>query len=113
MLKKSGCCQVTLGIQSLDELIRREAMSRHTSNEVLYEAMNAIQDEESLIHLTGFYIYRKPKRIFFYRLKYFPNTSITKKVQETNELSALASQEILDGKVRGCSTAWKDNPIYY
>jgi len=59
------------------------------------------QDEGSLIHLTSFYTYRKPKRIFFYRLKYFPNTSITRKVQESNELSALVSREILDGKVKG------------
>ncbi|MBU0503114.1 MAG: radical SAM protein, partial [Candidatus Omnitrophica bacterium] len=117
ILKESGCCQVTLGIQSLDESIRKDMMGRYTSNEVLYKAMNAIQDEninllvdnmygfpgqdeDNLIHLTRFYTYRKPKRIFFYRLKYFPNTRITKKVQESNELSALASREILDGKVK-------------
>jgi len=118
ILKKSGCCQVTLGIQSFDESIRKGLMSRDMSNEALFKAMNTIQDEsinllvdniygfpgqdeESLIHLASFYTHRKPKRIFFYKLKYFPNTIIMKKAQESNELSVFASQEILDGKIEG------------
>jgi radical SAM superfamily enzyme YgiQ (UPF0313 family) len=96
-LKYSGCGLVELGVQSMNEEIRRKVLRRHETNLQVEKALDILNDEEifvgvdyiitlpgeSLDDLVEFakllnrYSFILPR---IYKLAYFPNTDITKMV---------------------------------
>ncbi len=114
-LKSAGCCQVTLGIQSLDETIRSKLLNRNISNDAILRAIKLIRDfdlrllvdnifgfpnqeVEEYLDSVSFYALKKPQRIFFYKLKYYPNTALTRKAVENGFISSSRLEDILEGR---------------
>lgn len=113
-LKKAGCRQVTLGIQSWSSRIRESLLNRRVLSKTMKEAIKTVtkakidllvdniygfpnQYNEEYIRSLLFYTYIKPKRIFFFKLKYFPSTRLTKEAKEKGLLSLAESEAINEG----------------
>lgn len=93
LLKNSPCYKVEMGIQCMDEEIRRKYLKRYEKNEQIFKAMDICkkyklpvyldhmfgfpgQSEEVLKMEAKFYNYYRPKRITCYWLQFFPKTEI-------------------------------------
>lgn len=117
LLKEAGCGQITLGIQSWDENLRKSSLDRNVSNDVIIKAMRLIKESGIMLladNIFGFPDQKeddffqsllafgdiKPQRIFFYELKYFPGFLITKKAKKNAFISHEEFEDILDGKYK-------------
>jgi len=117
-LKSSGCQAIFLGIQSLDENVRRCLFNRNVSNDIMEQAIRLMkkakieqltqnlldlpgQEEEKFIQSMEFYTRVKPTRIYFYKLKYYPKITLTEKAKKEGWLSFSRFEEILDGRNPG------------
>ena len=104
LLKESGCVQVQMGVQSLDPTTRTKVLSRHYSNQVIIDAINALNDAgvfvmtDNLLDLPGstpkesegmFDFYRKHRVgcINTYYLNYWANQDITETARQMQHLS--------------------------
>ncbi len=113
-LKQAGCYAVTMGIQSWNEDIRKEVLSRDVDNNAMQQAVRLIQDEgmflmtDSIFDLPGQneqdiitcayqYAHIKPKRIYFYMLRYYPKTAMTQMAKDRGWLTAERFEEVMDG----------------
>ncbi|MDD5746716.1 MAG: radical SAM protein [Candidatus Omnitrophica bacterium] len=113
-LKSSGCKGIFLGIQSWNDSIRRNLLNRVTPNEVLERAIRTVQkadihimvdnifdlpglSEEDVLASASRYARIKPTRIYYYMLRYYPNTRITREAHRRGWLSAQRHEEIMDG----------------
>jgi len=56
------------------------------------------QEIEEYLDSVSFYAARKPQRIFFYKLKYYPNTALTKKAIENGFISSSRCEDIWEGR---------------
>lgn len=114
LLKEAGCREIEIGIQSWDEKLRFELLHRLVSNEVMERAMfltkksgiNLItgeiiglpgQKQENLKQRVQIYGKIKPERAFFFTLKYYPRTTITRYACENNMFTETEQEKILDG----------------
>jgi radical SAM superfamily enzyme YgiQ (UPF0313 family) len=113
-LKNAGCRQVILGIQSWSPRIRQGLLNRKVLSKAMKEAIKTItrskidllvdnlygfsnQDNEEYIRSLIFYTYIKPRRIFFFKLKYFPSTKLTRDAKENGLISAAESEAVNEG----------------
>jgi radical SAM superfamily enzyme YgiQ (UPF0313 family) len=113
-LKMAGCYAINIGIQSWNENIRKEVLSRKVENDSMQKAVDIIkkqkillmtdslfdlpgQKEEDIISSAYRYVDIKPKRIYFYMLRYYPNTLITQEAKKRGWLTAERFQQVMDG----------------
>ena len=103
-MRDSGCAYVTMGVQSADEVQRRDVLKRFYTNEQARGAVALLKRmgiPVSVDHIVGFpgdtpeimrdavvfYNELRPDRLLTYRLTYFPGTEIVKMAQEMNILT--------------------------
>lgn len=113
-LKLAGCYAINIGIQSWSERVRMQILERNVNDIAMKRAIELIkkekirlmtdsifdlpdQKEEDIIASAFQYADIKPKRIYYYMLRYYPNTVITKKAKQTGWLTAQRYEEIMDG----------------
>lgn len=95
ILKKAGCSEIRLGVQSLNPEIRNKILNRNESNETIKRAIDVIKEfkvklvTENIIGLPGqsyndfnlmlqFYNKNRPTRNHFFWLRYYPGLEIEK-----------------------------------
>jgi len=113
-LKSAGCYAINLGIQSWSEEVRRNILDRNVDSGMMNKALELVKEErihlltDSIFNLPGQkeedvvksafqYAEVKPKRIYYYMLIYYPNTTITLRAKQNNWLTAGRYEEILEG----------------
>ena len=114
LLKKAGCYQVELGLQSASERVRRDICNRRYSNDEVREAMSLLkrydidvimdvifalptETEEELEGAISLYQEIRPGLIYVLWLTYFPGTAIIEKGIE----EGLVTQDIIDRMIEG------------
>ncbi len=92
-LAESGCVKVDIGVQSVNEELRREIMLRKDTNEHIANGIRALkhhgitvaaenivsvpgEKEEHLIDMARFYNELRPDILKFFWLKYYPKTEM-------------------------------------
>ena len=93
VLKQSNCWQAIMGVQSLNEDLKRNILNRRESNEKVRNAITCLrregiqaicenmmglptQDESDLVDMLSFYNETRPSRLSVYFLRYYPRTKI-------------------------------------
>ncbi|MCK4994208.1 MAG: B12-binding domain-containing radical SAM protein [Candidatus Omnitrophica bacterium] len=114
LLKFSGCKGIFLGVQSWNEKIRSDLLKRNTPDYILKKAINMAQETgidimvDNIFDLPGLtsqdvldsariYSQLKPTRIYYYMLRYYPNTQITRRAYKEGWISLKRHEEILEG----------------
>jgi radical SAM superfamily enzyme YgiQ (UPF0313 family) len=130
LLKTAGCCEVEIGVQSLNEDLSRTVLNRNMSVRTIANAIDMLkkenirlvadnivglpgQKESDIVHLAQFYNQRRVNRIYFFWLRYYPGTKITEYAKERGILSAEDYELIMEGAPsrpfsRGGNTMNKD-----
>lgn len=104
LLKFGGCSQISMGVQSGSERIRKEIFNRYGNNKRILESIKCVKDANIKIALDnifgapteiredlqkGLYFYKKakPDQINTYWLDYYPNTKIIDIAKDKNCIS--------------------------
>ncbi len=114
-LKEAGCCEVNIGVQSWDDHVRREVLSRDTPNAEIDALLDVLK--RNRINVTADFICGLPLQsdddavnfirscgrgkvgdINFFGIKYFPGSSMTQRMKANGTFSDLQYEEILEGK---------------
>ncbi len=113
-LKSAGCNTIDMGIQSWNGKIRQEILHRSVQDETMVRAIELVkkakielmtdsifdlpgQTEEDIIDCALHYVAARPNRIYFYMLRYYPGTRITREVFQQNRISHKRYEDLLDG----------------
>jgi len=113
-LKLAGCHTIDMGIQSWNENIRKQILHREVDNDTMVRAIQLIkreridimtdsifdlpnQTEKEIIDSALRYVKIRPKRVYFYMLRHYPNTLITRMAKQDNRLTASRYEEVMDG----------------
>ncbi len=113
-LKLAGCYAVTMGVQSWNEGLRKDILSRDIGNDAMKAAIKLVQDngmllmtdsifdlpgqtEQDVIDCAYVYVRIRPKRIYFYMLRYYPKTAMTQAAKERGWITGRRFEEIMDG----------------
>ena len=113
-LKVAGCHTIDMGVQSWNEDIRKDILCRDVDNETMARAIQLVknegieimtdsifdlpgQTEEDILESARRYAEIRPKRIYFYMLRHYPNTLITRLAKQDNRLTAARYEEVMDG----------------
>ncbi|HPN57446.1 MAG TPA: radical SAM protein, partial [Candidatus Omnitrophota bacterium] len=113
-LKLAGCHTIDMGVQSWNERIRKEILRRDVDNETMSRAIQMVknhrieimtdsifdlpgQTEDDILESARRYAEIRPKRIYFYMLRHYPNTLITRWAKRDNRLTASRYEEVMDG----------------
>ena len=113
LIKKAGCVEINVGIQSWDENLMKR-IGRAISAETVREAITLIkksrirlvteeiiglpgQDEGSLFKAADIYNRVKPARSFLHPLKYYPNTVLTNRALADGIVDEADREKILEG----------------
>jgi radical SAM superfamily enzyme YgiQ (UPF0313 family) len=111
LLKKSGCWQAFMGVQSLNEDIKKNILRRNESNERVKEtiqlfnqyrisivAENIInlpnETEDDLMYMMKFYNENRPSRLYVFWLSLYPKTEIVDIAQRMGILDEKAIHDI-------------------
>lgn len=114
LLKESGCCLVHFGIQSVNEVSRRNVLDRPEKNRDIEKALDSCkavglpfqadhifgipgEGEEQLIEAAQFYVNHKPQKIGCFWLSYFPRTKIVDTALRMNLIGSDDISEINNG----------------
>ena len=112
-LKEAGCHTVDMGVQSWNEDLRKNILFRNIDNQTMENAIQLIKDanmeimtdsifdlpnqtDEDILKSAEKYIEIKPKRIYFYMLRHYPNTKMTRMAYNNNWLSKDRYEEVMD-----------------
>jgi len=115
LLEKSGCTAVGMGVQSVDERIRKNILKRPGSNSEIREIIELfqktkmflypdiilglpLQNEEELIKTASFFNQHSVDVISTLWLRYYPKTEICAIAQENGFLTAEELRENEEGK---------------
>jgi len=113
-LKSAGCRAIFLGVQSWNKRIREQILSRNTSNHDLEMSIRKVQKagieilvdnifdlpgqtEKDIIRSAIIYSRLKPTRIYYYMLRYYPNTAITRQARKKGWISPERYGEVMEG----------------
>jgi radical SAM superfamily enzyme YgiQ (UPF0313 family) len=113
-LKEANCWQAIMGVQSLNEELKKNILNRRESNEKVRNAITLLrkagilaicenmlglptQTEEDLVSMLRFYNETRPNRLSLYFLRYFPRTKIIDIALEHRMLTAEDVEEINQG----------------
>lgn len=114
LLKTAGCCEVEIGVQSLNEDLSRSVLNRNMSVETIANAIDLLkkekirlvadnivglpgQEEADIVRMAEFYNQRRVNRIYFFWLRYYPGTQITEYAKKHGFLSAEEYELIMEG----------------
>ena len=103
-LKRAGCCEAEIGIQTIRADTREKVLSRFVSNSQTERAINIFKDlgirvtvnnifgipgqsEEEISELAEFFNENRVTRLYFYGLRYYPKTKITQDARNAGILS--------------------------
>jgi len=101
LLKRANCCSVEMGVQSVDEDMKKRFLNRYETNEQIKYAMKLLynfqiyctvdiifglpmQNEKALLECVKFFNENRPDDINIFWLKIFPKTTISKWFCNTN-----------------------------
>jgi radical SAM superfamily enzyme YgiQ (UPF0313 family) len=93
LLKQSNCWQAIMGVQSLNEELKRTVLNRRETNEKVRNAITLLrqrdimaicenmlglptQTEQDVVDMLTFYNETRPSRLSVYFLRYYPKTQI-------------------------------------
>jgi len=116
LLKYSGCCEIEIGVQSLNKEIRKHILNRTVETEVIRNSINIIrearisivadnivglpnQTENDIIEMATFYNENRVNRIYFFWLRCYPGTPITELAKQRGIINKTQYEEIMDGHV--------------
>lgn len=116
LLKKAGCLEIEIGVQSPIERIRKDICKRNDSNGMIINAVRAIKKyklELNVDHIfclpsekvsdywegggLNFYIGLRPTRMTNHILQYYPNTEIVEIGKKYGEITEEDMNEIVRG----------------
>jgi len=111
LLKQSNCWQAIMGVQSLNENLKRTILNRRETNDKVRNAILLLrkrgimaicenmlglptQDEQDVVDMLSFYNETRPNRLSVYFLRYYPGTKIIDIAREHNMLTAADVEDI-------------------
>jgi radical SAM superfamily enzyme YgiQ (UPF0313 family) len=111
LLKKSGCWQAFMGVQSLNEDIKKNILHRNETNERVKDtirlfnqyrisivAENIInlpnEKEDDLVYMMKFYNENRPTRLYVFWLSFYPKTEIVDMAHNMGILDEKAIEDI-------------------
>jgi radical SAM superfamily enzyme YgiQ (UPF0313 family) len=113
-LKQANCWQAIMGVQSLNEELKKNILNRRETNEKVGNAITLLrragilaicenmlglptQTEDDLVNMLSFYNETRPNRLSLYFLRYFPRTKIIDIALEHKMLTPEDVEEINEG----------------
>jgi radical SAM superfamily enzyme YgiQ (UPF0313 family) len=104
LLKDANCWQAIMGVQTLDEELKRKILNRRETNEKVRNSIELLQragifaicenilglptqTEDDMLNMLRFYNETRPQRLSVYFLRYFPRTKIIDIALEHNILT--------------------------
>ena len=113
-LKDANCWQAIMGVQSLNEELKKNILNRRETNEKVKNAILLLrranilaicenmlglptQTEDDLVSMLSFYNETRPNRLSLYFLRYFPRTKIIDIALEHKMLTPRDVEEINEG----------------
>lgn len=104
LLKNAQCWQAIMGVQSLNEELKKNILNRRETNEKVKKTIQLLRDagilvvcenmfglptqtEEDLVNMLQFYNETRPNRLSLYFLRYYPKTKIIDIALEHNMLT--------------------------
>jgi len=113
-LKAAGCNTVDMGIQSWNSKTRSEILNRNVQDETMEQAIAIIknakielmtdsifdlpgQNEDDVLASAIRYVNIRPNRIYFYMLRHYPSTRITKKARDDRRLNIDRYEQLMEG----------------
>lgn len=114
-LKKAGCCEIEMGVQSMSEAISFGVLNRYVHSKTIKQAIDIIKKEgislvtdnifglpgqklEDIIELARCYNQKRVSRIYFFWLRFYPRVKITEWAKDQGLLHAQQYEDIMDGK---------------
>ena len=114
-LKRMGCCEVQMGVQTASEALRRDVLHRTETNEQVRRAIELFnsagikcvvdnimgipgETEEHVLESLRFYNATRPARISDYSLRYYPRTEIVQTAADQGLLNADRISKIEEGR---------------
>ena len=114
LLKDANCWQAIMGVQSLNEDLKKTILNRRETNEQVRRTIHLLknagilticenmlglptQTEEDLINMLKFYNETRPNRLSLYFIRYYPKTEIINTALEHNILTAEDVEDINRG----------------
>jgi len=111
LLKQSNCWQAIMGVQSLNEELKRTVLNRRETNEKVKNAITLLrqqdimaicenmlglptQTEDDVVNMLRFYNETRPSRLSVYFLRYYPQTQIIETALEHKILTPEDVEEI-------------------
>lgn len=122
-LRDAGCCQVQIGVQSLNENLCKEVLLRKSDNVKIAEAICLLKDAGITVqadHILGipgdtlsmeeenvlFYNKFRPNVVSVYWLTYYPKTKIVETARQKGILNAQDIDAINNGTYSGATKAF-------
>lgn len=114
LIRRGGCTFVTMGVQAVDEKLRREVLNRRYTNDQVREAVKILKEQNiavSIDHIAGipgetdamlgeaarFYNELRPERLLAFWLTYYPGTEIVDVAVKHGILSKEDRDELMAG----------------
>jgi len=114
LLKDGNCWQAIMGVQSLDEELKKKVLNRRETNRQVQRSIELLkeagilticenmlglptQTEDDLIHMLNFYNQTRPNRLSLYFIRYYPRTKIIESALEEGILTHEDVEEINKG----------------
>jgi radical SAM superfamily enzyme YgiQ (UPF0313 family) len=115
LLKKAGCMNVEIGIQSMEESIRKEVLNRTENLQEIYSCINSLNKYRvpfNIDHIGGIpgeskinikksfsnYLKWNPNRITYFYLTYYPGTKVSQSALNKGLITREDMEKINDGK---------------
>ncbi len=114
LLKEGNCWQAIMGVQSLDEELKKKVLNRRETNRQVQRSIELLkgagilticenmlglptQTEDDLVHMLNFYNQTRPNRLSLYFIRYYPKTKIIESALEEGILTDKDVEEINRG----------------
>jgi radical SAM superfamily enzyme YgiQ (UPF0313 family) len=116
LLKDAGCWQAIMGVQSLNEELKKQILNRRETNQQVKRTIQLLKDagilticenmlglptqtEEDLVDMLRFYNETRPNRLSLYFIRYYPRTEIIESALEHKILTPEDVEEINRGLI--------------
>ncbi|MDD5090656.1 MAG: radical SAM protein [Candidatus Wallbacteria bacterium] len=115
MLKDAGCIQIEIGVQTMNEKVRKKHLDRHETNPDIVNALRTLHESGipfNIDHIVGLpddtfewqlfalrlYNEVRPNRLLFFHITCYPRTDIAGTFEQRGRLSDDLKQKILEGR---------------
>jgi len=124
MLKNSGCRFIEIGVQTLNEKVRKKILNRKETNHEIFTSLKLLKNSGikfNIFHITDIpgvlrddekkalelYLWAKPSAIHYVRLTYYPNTGMRYLIDEKEYVN------ICDGRLKSYEIIGDENIDIY